>query len=46
MENTVFEGAQAACARIELDKEPRTGTLETVRSGSEDIYSATVTPLR
>ena len=46
MENTVFEGAQAACARIELDKEPRPGTLETIRSGSEDIYSLAVTPLK
>jgi D-3-phosphoglycerate dehydrogenase len=46
MENTVFEGAEAACARIELDKEPRAGTLDAIRSGSEDIYSATVTPLR
>jgi len=46
MENTVFEGAQAACARIELDKEPAGGTLETIRSGSDDIYSLSVTPLR
>ncbi len=46
MENTVFEGAEAACARIELDKEPRAGTLETILIGSADIYSATVTPLR
>jgi D-3-phosphoglycerate dehydrogenase len=46
MENTVFEGAEAACARIELDKEPRAVTLETIRTGSEDIYSANVTPLR
>jgi D-3-phosphoglycerate dehydrogenase len=46
MENTVFEGAHAACARIELDKEPRAGTLDSIRDGSEDIFSATVTPLR
>jgi D-3-phosphoglycerate dehydrogenase len=45
MENIVFEGAEAACARIELDKEPRDITLDAVRSGSEDIYSLSVTPL-
>ena len=46
MENIIFEGAQAACARIELDKEPDSDTLEAIRRGSEDIYSLTVTPLR
>lgn len=46
MENTVFEGAEAACARIELDKEPRDGTLEAIRAGNDDIYSVSVTPLR
>ncbi len=46
MENIIFEGAQAACARIELDKEPGPGTLEAIRRGSDDIYSLTVTPLR
>jgi D-3-phosphoglycerate dehydrogenase / 2-oxoglutarate reductase len=46
MENIIFEGAQAACARIELDKEPGPDTLEAIRRGSEDIYSLTVTPLR
>ena len=46
MENIVFEGAEAACARIEVDKEPRPETLETIRSGNEDVYSLTVTELR
>jgi D-3-phosphoglycerate dehydrogenase len=46
MENTVFEGAEAACARIELDKEPREGTLDAIRSGSDDVYSLSVTPLK
>jgi D-3-phosphoglycerate dehydrogenase len=45
MENTVFEGAQAACARIELDKEPRPETLDSIRSGNEDVFSLSVTPL-
>ncbi len=46
MENIIFEGAQAACARIELDKEPERDTLGAIRRGSDDIYSLTVTPLR
>jgi D-3-phosphoglycerate dehydrogenase len=45
MENVIFEGAQAACARIELDKEPGRETLESIRRGSEDLYSLTATPL-
>ncbi|MGH9443815.1 MAG: NAD(P)-dependent oxidoreductase [Thermoanaerobaculia bacterium] len=46
MENIIFEGAQAACARIELDKEPGGDTLQAIRRGNEDIFSLTVTPLR
>jgi len=46
MENTIFEGAEAACARIELDKEPQAQTLDGIRSGNDDIYSVSVTPLR
>ena len=45
MENIIFEGAQAACARIELDKEPDPDTLKAIRLGSEDIYSLAVTPV-
>jgi D-3-phosphoglycerate dehydrogenase / 2-oxoglutarate reductase len=32
MENTVFEGAQAAVARINLEQEPEAATLESMRS--------------
>jgi D-3-phosphoglycerate dehydrogenase len=45
MENIIFDGAQAACARIELDKEPGKDTLAAIRLGTEDIYSLTVAPL-
>lgn len=38
MENVVFDGAQAAIARIHIDKEPPDGTLEKIRSGSPDIF--------
>ena len=45
MENVVFEGAEAACARIELDREPPEETLETIRTGSDDIFSVAISRL-
>ena len=37
MENIVFEGAEAAVARINLDKAPSSATLDRLRVGNEDI---------
>src|SRR5213080_1055515 len=37
MENIVFEGAEAAVARINLDKAPSTEILDRLRAGNEDI---------
>jgi len=37
MENIVFEGAEAAVARINLDKAPSSATLERLRAGNNDI---------
>ena len=37
MENIVFEGAEAAVARINLDKAPAQATLDQLRSGNPDI---------
>jgi len=37
MENIVFEGAEAAVARINLDKAPSAETLAQLRAGNEDI---------
>lgn len=37
MENIVFEGAEAAVARINLDKAPSNATLDRLRAGNEDI---------
>jgi D-3-phosphoglycerate dehydrogenase len=37
MENIVFEGAEAAVARINLDKAPSTPTLDRLRAGNGDI---------
>jgi D-3-phosphoglycerate dehydrogenase / 2-oxoglutarate reductase len=42
MENIVFEGAEAAVARINLDKAPSNGTLERVRAGNEDVLELNV----
>jgi D-3-phosphoglycerate dehydrogenase len=37
MENIVFEGAEAAVARINLDRAPSSATLDRVRAGNDDI---------
>jgi D-3-phosphoglycerate dehydrogenase len=42
MENIVFEGAEAAVARINLDKAPSNGALERVRAGNEDVLELNV----
>jgi D-3-phosphoglycerate dehydrogenase len=42
MENIVFEGAEAAVARINLDKAPSQGTLDRLRSGNADIIELNV----
>jgi D-3-phosphoglycerate dehydrogenase len=38
-ENIIFEGAEAAVARINIDAEPPTALLEAIRSGSGDILT-------
>jgi len=42
MENIVFEGAEAAVARINLDKAPSNETLDQLRAGNEDIIEISV----
>lgn len=42
MENIVFEGAEAAVARISLDKAPSRATLENLRAGNADIIELDV----
>jgi len=42
MENIVFEGAEAAVARINLDKVPSQATLDQLRSGNADIIELNV----
>ena len=46
MENIVFEGAEAAVARINLDKAPSNETLNRLRTGNEDIMELDLLTLR
>ncbi len=42
MENIVFEGAEAAVARINLDNAPSQATLDSLRAGSADVIELNV----
>ena len=44
-ENVVFEGAEAASARIQLDSEPTRGLLARIAEGCRDVLSITLSPL-
>jgi D-3-phosphoglycerate dehydrogenase / 2-oxoglutarate reductase len=46
MENIVFEGAEAAVARINLDKAPSGTTLDRLRSGNGDIIELVLLSLQ
>jgi D-3-phosphoglycerate dehydrogenase / 2-oxoglutarate reductase len=46
MENIVFEGAEAAVARINLDKAPSEATLDRLRAGNEDIIELDLLELK
>ena len=46
MENIVFEGAEAAVARINLDKAPSQGMLDRLRSGNADIIELDLLELK
>ncbi len=45
MENVVFLGAEAACARIQLDCDPGSATMEAIRESSEHIIALNMTVL-
>ena len=45
MENVIFSGAEAAMARIHIDRAPTDGVLDAIRSGNEDIYELDLIPL-
>jgi D-3-phosphoglycerate dehydrogenase len=44
-ENIIFEGAEAAVARINLDGAPSADALATLRSGNDDILDVRVVSL-
>ncbi len=44
-ENIIFEGAEAAVARINLDGKPSDGILATLRSGHADVMDVRVVAL-
>ncbi len=44
-ENTIFEGAEAAVARINLDGEPSDSTQAAIRAGNDDILDLRVVSL-
>lgn len=46
MENIVFEGAEAAVARINLDKAPSNTTLDQLRNNIQDIIELNVLDIR
>jgi len=44
-ENVIFEGAEAAVARINLDQAPSEALIQTIRAGSADILDLHVVPI-
>ena len=44
-ENIVFEGAEAAVARINLDALPPDRVVQAIRSGNADIIDLSIVPL-
>jgi D-3-phosphoglycerate dehydrogenase len=45
MENVVFAGAEAACARLRLDRPPDQALLDRIASGNADVLALSVTGL-
>jgi D-3-phosphoglycerate dehydrogenase len=45
MENVIYQGAEAACAKIRLDAEPPESVLQKIRDGSKNIISADLTSI-
>ncbi len=45
MENVLFAGGKAACARIQLDHDPLPAVIESIRKSSEHVLAVSVTGL-
>ncbi len=46
MENVIFDGAEAACAHLHLDRKPDEALLERIRSGNDDIFALSTTGIK
>ncbi len=45
MENVIYQGAEAACAKIRLDAQPPDSVLQKIREGSSNIISVDLTSI-
>lgn len=45
MQNVIYQGAEAACARIKLDAEPPAAVMNSIRTGSPHILSVDLTAI-
>lgn len=45
MRNVIYQGAEAACARIKLDAEPPPAVMDAIRTGSPHILSVDLTAI-
>ena len=45
MQNVIYQGAEAACARIKLDAEPPAAVMNSIRTGSPHILSVDLTSI-
>jgi D-3-phosphoglycerate dehydrogenase len=45
MQNVIYQGAEAACARIKLDAEPPAAVMNNIRTGSPHILSVDLTAI-
>jgi D-3-phosphoglycerate dehydrogenase / 2-oxoglutarate reductase len=45
MENVIYQGAEAACAKIRLDAEPPEAVMQKIRDGSKNVLSVDLTAI-
>ncbi len=44
-ENIVFEGIEAACARVQVSCQPGEDVLKSIREGNTDVFSVSISPI-
>lgn len=42
VENIIYHGAEATCAKVHLDGSPKNGTMDRIKSGNENIISVSL----